>query len=147
LEGIQTARAGAAILDVHRRTVEVIKTGLLKLGLLTDVSGEQYRIWYTHGASHYIGIDVHDVGDRSHPLERAWRLPSSRDLHPAKRARRAPHAGKHRLHRKGPARRAKVRTSACASSSFLLEESGLSLSSALPKTIDDIEALMKRRDK
>ena len=42
---------------------------MLKLGLITDASGDQYRIWYTHGASHYIGIDVHDVGDRMRPPE------------------------------------------------------------------------------
>ncbi len=46
----------------------MIKAGLLKLGLITDAGGDQYRYWYTHGASHYIGIDVHDVGDRSRPL-------------------------------------------------------------------------------
>src|SRR5574340_1243203 len=63
------AQPGATIVDLHAKTVEVIKAGLLKLGLITDTSGDQYRLWYTHGASHYIGIDVHDVGNRSHPLE------------------------------------------------------------------------------
>ena len=48
--------------------MEVIKAGLLKLGLITDVTGDQYKMWYTHGASHYIGMDVHDVGERTRPL-------------------------------------------------------------------------------
>ena len=68
-EGIEAAKPGASLQDVHRRTVEVIAAGLMKLGLITDPSSEQYRIWYTHGASHYIGIDVHDVGETSVPLE------------------------------------------------------------------------------
>ena len=68
-EGAAAAKAGASLQDVHKKTVEVIKAGLLKLGLITDTTGDQYRTWYTHGASHYIGIDVHDVGKNTHPLE------------------------------------------------------------------------------
>src|SRR5262249_47019543 len=60
---------GTSLQDVHARTVEVIKEGLFALGLITDTSGDQYKLWYTHGASHYIGIDVHDVGSRSRPLQ------------------------------------------------------------------------------
>src|SRR5262249_54803695 len=66
---MEVARPGATILDVHNKTVEVIKTGLLTLGLITDTSGDQYRMWYTHNSSHYIGIDVHDVGERTRKLE------------------------------------------------------------------------------
>jgi Xaa-Pro aminopeptidase len=61
--------AGATLQDIHATTVEVIKDGLLKLGLIADAGGEQYRLWYTHGASHYIGIDVHDVGSRARALQ------------------------------------------------------------------------------
>ncbi len=67
-EGIGVARAGGSLQAIHDKTVEVIKGGLLKLGLITDTKGDQYRMWYTHGAGHYIGIDVHDVGDRNRPL-------------------------------------------------------------------------------
>src|SRR5262249_48688287 len=68
-EGAAVAKAGATLQDVHKKTVEVVKAGLLKLGLITDTTGDQYRTWYTHGASHYIGIDVHDVGANTRPLE------------------------------------------------------------------------------
>ena len=64
-EGMKVARAGTLLEQSTARPSEVIKAGLLKLGLITDASGDQYRMWYTHGANHYIGIDVHDVGDRS----------------------------------------------------------------------------------
>jgi len=149
LEGIQAARPGAAILDVHRRTVEVIKTGLLKLGLLTDVSGEQYRIWYTHGASHYIGIDVHDAGDRSHPLEPGMAFTIEPGIYIRQSALdslpRTPENIAF-IEKVQPAVRKYADIGVRIEDSFLLEESGLkNLSGALPKTIDDIEALMRRR--
>jgi len=37
--------------------------------LITDASGDQFRTWYTHGICHFIGMDVHDVGDYERPLE------------------------------------------------------------------------------
>jgi Xaa-Pro aminopeptidase len=55
--------------DVEKRAAAVVKEGLLRLGLITDGSNEQYKTWYTHNACHYIGIDVHDVGDYERPLE------------------------------------------------------------------------------
>ena len=37
--------------------------GLVKLGLMTDVnSREQLGIWFNHGISHGIGLNVHDPG-------------------------------------------------------------------------------------
>jgi len=62
-EGIKVAVNGATLSDVHSKTVEVIRDGLLKLGLITR--GEQYSMWYTHSSSHWIGEDVHDVGGRN----------------------------------------------------------------------------------
>ena len=67
-EGIKVAVTGATINDVHRKTVEVIKDGLSRLGLITDTKGDQYSTWYTHSSSHWIGIDVHDVGAQNAPL-------------------------------------------------------------------------------
>jgi Xaa-Pro aminopeptidase len=67
-EGVKVARAGARLGDIHQKTVDVIKQGLLKLGLITDASSDQYRLWYTHRSYHWIGIDVHDVGDERRPL-------------------------------------------------------------------------------
>jgi Xaa-Pro aminopeptidase len=151
LEGIQAAKPGAAILDVHRRTVEVIKTGLLKLGLLTDVSGEQYRIWYTHGASHYIGIDVHDVGDGNRPLEAGMAFTIEPGIYIRQSALDAlPRTPENIafIEKVQPAVRKYADVGVRIEDSFLLEESGLrNLSGALPKTMDDVEALMRRRAK
>jgi Xaa-Pro aminopeptidase len=33
------------------------------LGLITDGNSEQYRIWFMHGTSHWLGMNVHDVGN------------------------------------------------------------------------------------
>ena len=56
-------RPGAMFSDVHRAASRVIKEGLLKLGLITDSNSEQYRIWFMHGTSHWLGMNVHDVGN------------------------------------------------------------------------------------
>ncbi|HKP47002.1 MAG TPA: aminopeptidase P N-terminal domain-containing protein, partial [Pyrinomonadaceae bacterium] len=57
----KATRPGALISDVHRAATEVIKNGLLKLGLITDPNSSQYRIWFMHGTSHWLGMNVHDV--------------------------------------------------------------------------------------
>jgi Xaa-Pro aminopeptidase len=68
-EAVKVARPGASLSVIHERTVEVLKEGLLKLGLITDTKGMQYQMWFTHGTSHFIGLDVHDVGSRTEPLQ------------------------------------------------------------------------------
>ena len=55
--------------SIHGRAVEVVKDGLLRLGLITSKSNEEYRVWFMHGTSHWIGMNVHDVGDYKTPLE------------------------------------------------------------------------------
>ncbi len=57
-------KPGASISDVHNASVEVIKDGLLRLGLISDRNSEQYRLWFMHGTSHWLGMNVHDVGMR-----------------------------------------------------------------------------------
>jgi len=44
---------------------EVFKEGLFKLGLITDANSDrQMKIWFPHGISHGIGLNVHDPGGR-----------------------------------------------------------------------------------
>jgi Xaa-Pro aminopeptidase len=61
--GAKVIRPGTMYSDVHRAATEVIKDGLLKLGLITNRNSEQYRIWFMHGTSHWLGMNVHDVGN------------------------------------------------------------------------------------
>ena len=58
----KASRPGASLSEVNRAGTEVVKDGLLKLGLITDRNSNQYRIWFMHGTSHWLGMNVHDVG-------------------------------------------------------------------------------------
>jgi Xaa-Pro aminopeptidase len=66
--GIRTAVAGKTPADIQAACDEVLRAGLVKLGLVTEPKGQQFKIWATHGVVHWIGMDVHDVGPRR-PLE------------------------------------------------------------------------------
>ncbi len=58
-----TAAGGAD--SMQGAASRVFKEGLVKLGLMTDVNSDhQLRIWYNHGISHSIGLNVHDPGGR-----------------------------------------------------------------------------------
>ncbi len=61
----RATKPGATLSDVNRAGTEVIKDGLLKLGLITDRNSMQYRLWFMHGTSHWLGMNVHDVGSGS----------------------------------------------------------------------------------
>ena len=67
--GMRAARPGATKSEVHNAATEVIKDGLLKLGLITDRNSMQYRMWFMHGTSHWLGMNVHDVGSGDPKLE------------------------------------------------------------------------------
>ncbi|MBT8140079.1 MAG: Xaa-Pro aminopeptidase [Gammaproteobacteria bacterium] len=63
--------------DPHDVTVQVITQGLLDLGLLKGelkelIETEAYREFYMHRAGHWLGIDVHDVGD--YKVHDEWRV-------------------------------------------------------------------------
>jgi Xaa-Pro aminopeptidase len=61
----RASKPGAALADVNRAGTEVVKEGLLKLGLITDRNSMQHRLWFMHGTSHWLGMNVHDVGGGS----------------------------------------------------------------------------------
>ncbi len=58
-------RPGAKFKDVSAAVDGVIKDGLFRLGLITDKNSRQFKIWYMHGFGHWLGMNVHDVGDYS----------------------------------------------------------------------------------
>ncbi|MBN8225288.1 MAG: aminopeptidase P N-terminal domain-containing protein [Xanthomonadales bacterium] len=62
------ARPGVAFAALHEAVVEVLSEGLLRLGLLKGsldkcIAGEHYKQFYRHKSGHWLGLDVHDVGD------------------------------------------------------------------------------------
>lgn len=65
----KATRPGVYLSDVHNAALEVVKDGLLKLGLITDKNSEQYRVWFMHGTSHYLGMNVHDINVRGAKLD------------------------------------------------------------------------------
>lgn len=65
----KATRPGVYLSDVHNAALEVVKDGLLKLGLITDKNSEQYRVWFMHGTSHYLGMNVHDINARGAKLD------------------------------------------------------------------------------
>ena len=63
----EKSRPGSSLSAVHDASVRVITEGLVSLGLLTGdvedlLAREAYRTFYMHGTSHWLGLDVHDVG-------------------------------------------------------------------------------------
>lgn len=66
---MKVIKPGAKLPEVHLAGTKVIKDGLKRLGLITDTSGDQYKIWFMHGVSHWLGMDVHDTGERWRPFE------------------------------------------------------------------------------
>lgn len=148
-EGIKAARPGASLALIHSRTVDIVKAGLLRLGLITDTASDQYRIWYTHGASHYIGIDVHDVGDRARPLEAGMAFTIEPGIYIRQSALDAlPRTAENIafIDKVQAAVKKYHDIGVRIEDSFLLEESGLrNLSAAVPKTVDAVEALLRTR--
>ncbi|MBP7370660.1 MAG: Xaa-Pro dipeptidase, partial [Arenimonas sp.] len=65
---IQAATLGATYENIHRASVEVLTEGLLSLGMLKGtlkkaLDTQAYKKFYMHKTGHWIGLDVHDVGE------------------------------------------------------------------------------------
>jgi Xaa-Pro aminopeptidase len=55
---------GHMFADANETVKEVINRGLAELGLITDTESPWQLTFYTlHGTSHFLGMDVHDVGN------------------------------------------------------------------------------------
>jgi len=77
LAAIERTVSGNHWNDPHDAAVRVITRGLKKLGLLDGtlprlVKDEAYREFYMHRTGHWIGMDVHDVGD--YKVGDEWRV-------------------------------------------------------------------------
>ena len=65
-------RPGISIREVNDEVVQIMVSGLVELGVLqgevdTLISDEAHRQFYMHGLSHWLGLDVHDVGHYGTP--------------------------------------------------------------------------------
>jgi Xaa-Pro aminopeptidase len=76
----------AAVLDVQQFALSLLKPGVLlgeyekqiehfmgeklrELGLIKTITHEEVRKYYPHATSHYLGLNVHDIGEYARPLE------------------------------------------------------------------------------
>jgi Xaa-Pro aminopeptidase len=60
-------KPGATLDAIHDEVVEILAEGLLSLGLLEGTTEQvirdgSYTPFYMHRTSHWLGMDVHDVG-------------------------------------------------------------------------------------
>jgi Xaa-Pro aminopeptidase len=67
---------GNIIPEYHKAVGELMEKELVDLGLITmdDIKNQNpvwpaYKKYFMHGTSHFLGLDVHDVGDFNRPLE------------------------------------------------------------------------------
>ena len=77
LAAIDEARAGRHWNHPHEAAVRVITEGLVELGILSGdpaelVEQKSYVPYYMHRTGHWIGMDVHDVGD--YRVGGEWRM-------------------------------------------------------------------------
>lgn len=77
LAAIEAVRPGHDWNRPHQVAVQVLTTGMVKLGLLKGrvpslIKSEAYRRFYMHRTGHWLGLDVHDTGD--YRIGEAWRV-------------------------------------------------------------------------
>lgn len=68
LASIDAARVGNTLDAVHQASVKVLTQGMVDAGLIAGpvdeaIETERFKKYYMHRTSHYLGMDVHDVGD------------------------------------------------------------------------------------
>ncbi|RMH21535.1 MAG: M24 family metallopeptidase [Gammaproteobacteria bacterium] len=78
LAAIRQVKPGRSFIAPHQAAVKVITRGLLELGLLsrrldlkTHIQRGSYRRFFMHRTSHWLGLDVHDVG--AYKQGKRWR--------------------------------------------------------------------------
>ena len=77
--GIRAARPGSPWDAPHKACVRRLTAGLVRLGVLRGktanlIAKKAYRPWFMHGSSHWLGLDVHDVGPYQDENDKPVRL-------------------------------------------------------------------------
>ena len=138
---LDAAVAGADFLAPHQAATRVLAAGLIDLGVLHTgleeaIESEAYRPYTVHNSSHWLGIDVHDVGD--YRVEGAWRTLEPGMAITVEPGLYFPDDGSTAdvpAHWRGVGIRIE--------DDVLIEEHGSRvLTAEVPKTVDEIEALM-----
>ncbi len=74
---IEQVKPGNHWNDPHEAAIKVITQGLIDIGILkgklkTNIEKETYKDFYMHRTGHWLGMDVHDVGD--YKVDDEWRV-------------------------------------------------------------------------
>ena len=75
-EATKMLRPGTLFKEYNKEVGKIMEAELIKLGLLDnhdvlkqDPKNPLYKKYFMHGTSHYLGLDVHDVGDFESPMK------------------------------------------------------------------------------
>ncbi len=127
-EGSKLLRPGVIPEEYEKQMAQLVESQLIKLGLLIekdiakqDPASPLYKKYFMHGTAHHIGLDVHDVGLYSRPLEAGMVLTCEPGIY---------------IREEGIGCRLE--------NDYLITEKGnMNLSASLPIEIDEIESIMR----
>ena len=129
--GIEATRAGSSFGAPHLAASQALAAGLAELGLISGPMDQRgLSRFFMHGTSHYLGLDVHDVGSRGPmapgaviTVEPGIYIPAAEDIDP-------------KWWNIGVRIEDDV---------LVTEGDPVILSASAPRQIDEVEALMQRR--
>jgi Xaa-Pro aminopeptidase len=123
-------KPGISIIDYTEKVGEEATQQFIKIGLLkeSDVANEDqenraYRKYLYHGISHHLGIDVHDLGTRTEPLQPGMLLTVEPGIY---------------IEEEGIGVRIENNV-------WLTENGNIDLFEGIPITVEEIEAAMKKK--
>ncbi len=141
LAALEAARPGACLETIHKAAVRQLVEGMIELRLLEGdvdarVEDESFRRYYMHGTSHWLGLDVHDVGNytldgKSRPLEPGMAFTVEPGIYVPADDEKAPEA----------LRGIGVRIE---DDVVVTEDGHENLTAAIPKSPEDVEAWVQR---
>jgi Xaa-Pro aminopeptidase len=65
---LKLLKPGTSLRDYEQKVEELMGEKLLELGLIKTAEQRNIRRYYPHSTSHFLGLDVHDVGNYEQPL-------------------------------------------------------------------------------
>jgi Xaa-Pro aminopeptidase len=126
-EAIKLFIPGNTINRVNEKVNKMMEEQMIKLGLFTkeevarqDKSRPLYFRYFMHGTSHFIGLDVHDVGDKDTPFKEGMVLTCEPGIYVKEE-----------------------QTGIRIEDDILVATEPVNLTAAIPKEIDEIENLMQ----
>jgi Xaa-Pro aminopeptidase len=148
--GMKAAKAGNRFADIQAACDEVLRAGLVRLGLVVEPKGQQFKIWSTHGVSHWIGMEVHDVSV-PRPLAPGMTFVIEPGIYIREAAlENLPKTPQNAafIEKIRPVVQKYKDIGVRIEDSFLLTETGLErLSAGVPRTVEEIEAIVGKSKK